>query len=124
MRDNDRIKDTYCDILTSHGRIQRNSGWKSDRIVYGCRLFPLEYTMKHQLEQRLNELRSEFESGQKALADIEHQQANLRSSLLRISSAVQVLKEELDKYNGDLPDQQILNETSEPVKMEIQPDTG
>lgn len=53
--------------------------------------------MKSQLENRLKELRSEFESGQKALADLEHQQANLRSSLLRISGAIQVLEEELAK---------------------------
>lgn len=56
--------------------------------------------MKHQLEQRLKELHSEFESGQKALADLEHQQANLRSSLLRISGAIQVLEEELAKDGG------------------------
>ena len=56
--------------------------------------------MKQQLENRLKELRSEFESGQKALADLEHQQANLRNSLLRISGAIQVLEEELAKEGG------------------------
>ncbi len=53
--------------------------------------------MKHQLEQRLKELRSEFESGQKALADLEIKQTNLRNTLLRISGAIQVLEEELAK---------------------------
>ncbi len=55
--------------------------------------------MKQQLEQRLKELKSEFESGQKALAEIEMKQANLRNTLLRISGAIQVLEEELTKEN-------------------------
>ncbi|VVB91310.1 Uncharacterised protein [uncultured archaeon] len=53
--------------------------------------------MKQQLENRLKELRSEFESGQKALADFEIKQTNLRNTLLRISGAIQVLEEELAK---------------------------
>ncbi len=53
--------------------------------------------MKERLEQRLRELRTEFESGQKALADLEMKQVNLRNTLLRISGAIQVLKEELVK---------------------------
>jgi len=76
------------------------------------------------MKQRLKELRSEFESGQKALADLEHRQADLRSSLLRISGAIQVLEEELDKHNGDLPEQPVLKELSEPIKMETQSNTG
>lgn len=80
--------------------------------------------MKQQLEQRLNDLKSEFESGQKALADLENRQANLRTSLLRISGAIQVLEEELEKHNGDLPEQPVLKELSEPINLEIQSDTG
>ncbi|WP_440948564.1 hypothetical protein ACSAZL_10245 [Methanosarcina sp. T3] len=49
--------------------------------------------MKQQLEQRLQELRAEFESGQKMLADLESKQANLRDTMLRISGAIQVLEE-------------------------------
>jgi hypothetical protein len=49
--------------------------------------------MKPQLEQRLQELRVEFESGQKMLADLENKQANLRDTMLRISGAIQVLEE-------------------------------
>lgn len=49
--------------------------------------------MQNLIEQRLNELRAEFESGQKMLADLESQQANLRNTLLRISGAIQVLEE-------------------------------
>lgn len=53
--------------------------------------------MKQQLEQRLKELRSEFESGQRTLAELETKQMNLRNTLLRISGAIQVLEEELAK---------------------------
>ncbi len=55
--------------------------------------------MKQQLEQRLKELRSEFESGQKTLAEMEAKQLNLRNTMLRISGAIQVLEEELAKEN-------------------------
>ena len=53
--------------------------------------------MREQLEQRLKELKAEFESGQKALTELEVKQANLRNTLLRISGAIQVLEEELGK---------------------------
>jgi ABC-type transporter Mla subunit MlaD len=49
--------------------------------------------MKDKLEQRLQELKSEFESGQTMLSDLEAQQANLKTTLLRISGAIQVLEE-------------------------------
>ncbi|NJM40365.1 MAG: hypothetical protein HC853_06165 [Anaerolineae bacterium] len=49
--------------------------------------------MKEQLEQRLTELKSEYLSGQKMLADLQSQQANLQQTLLRISGAMQVLEE-------------------------------
>jgi predicted nuclease with TOPRIM domain len=60
--------------------------------------------MKEQLEKRLAELQAEFEAGQKALADLEAQQANLRNTLLRISGAIQVLQEELEKAQADSTD--------------------
>jgi septal ring factor EnvC (AmiA/AmiB activator) len=53
--------------------------------------------MKEKLEKRLNELRMEFESGQKMLADLEAKEMTLRNTLIRISSAIQVLEEELKK---------------------------
>ncbi|WP_089945004.1 hypothetical protein [Candidatus Entotheonella palauensis] len=49
--------------------------------------------MQDQLEQRLNELKSEFAVGQKTLDDLEAKQVNLRQTLLRISGAIQVLEE-------------------------------
>ena len=57
--------------------------------------------MQEQLEQRLKELKIEFETGQKMLADLDARQANMRNTLLRISGAIQVLEEELGKRNGD-----------------------
>ena len=49
--------------------------------------------MRDQVEQRLAELRSEYQAGQKMLADLEAKQDELRQTLLRISGAVQVLEE-------------------------------
>jgi predicted nuclease with TOPRIM domain len=56
--------------------------------------------MKKQLEQRLQQLKAEFESGQKVLADLESKQVNVHETLLRIQGAIQVLEEELASYNG------------------------
>ena len=53
--------------------------------------------MRQQLEHRLQQLKSEFESGQKVLAELEAKQANIQSTLLRIQGAIQVLEEELAK---------------------------
>ena len=46
-----------------------------------------------QLTQRLQILKSEFEAGQKRMAELEAQKAHLRDTLLRISGAIQVLEE-------------------------------
>lgn len=51
--------------------------------------------MREQLEQRLRELRADFETGQQQLGDLETRAAALRETLLRISGAIQVLEEEL-----------------------------
>jgi hypothetical protein len=56
--------------------------------------------MKQQLENRLQQLKVEFASGQKVLADLEAKQINVRETLLRIQGAIQVLEEELAKNNG------------------------
>jgi chromosome segregation ATPase len=49
--------------------------------------------MIQQIEQRLKELKGEFEAGQKMLAELETRQANARNTLLRISGAIQALEE-------------------------------
>ncbi len=51
--------------------------------------------MREQLTSRLAELKAEYESGQKMLADLERRQLELQQTLLRISGAIQVLEEVL-----------------------------
>jgi len=41
----------------------------------------------------VTELKSEYEAGQKMLADLETQKADLQTTLLRIGGAIQVLEE-------------------------------
>ena len=53
--------------------------------------------MKQQLEQRLNELRAELETGRKTLVELENKETNLRNSLKKISDAIEVLEEKLSK---------------------------
>jgi hypothetical protein len=57
--------------------------------------------MREQIENRLRELRTELEVGQKVMAELEVRQANLRSTLLRIGGAMQVLEEMLDEKKAD-----------------------
>lgn len=53
--------------------------------------------MKEQIERRLQELRVEMENGQKMLSELEAKEAHLRSTLLRISGAIQALEELLNE---------------------------
>lgn len=53
------------------------------------------FNMRERLEQRLFELRREFRDGQTAISDLEKKLENIRSTVLRISGAIQVLEEEL-----------------------------
>ena len=55
--------------------------------------------MKEKLEKRLAELKAEFDSGKKVMAEYEAKQAELRDTLLRISGAIQILEEEISKEN-------------------------
>ena len=57
--------------------------------------------MREQIENRLNELRQEFETGQGKLRELETQRARLSETLLRISGAIQVLEETLAQAEGD-----------------------
>ena len=56
--------------------------------------------MRQRLEERLSKLKSEFESGQKMLSELDAKAGNLRETLLRISGAIQVLEEELKESPG------------------------
>ena len=51
--------------------------------------------MRDQMEQRLDELKREYEAGQKMLADLEQKKMKLEQTMLRISGAIQVLEEML-----------------------------
>jgi len=56
--------------------------------------------MIQQLEERLGELKAQYASGQKELADLENKQAAIRSLLLRLKQAIKVLEEEIAKENS------------------------
>jgi predicted nuclease with TOPRIM domain len=53
--------------------------------------------MQKQIQNRLEELKKEFETGQARLQELEMQESRLRETLLRISGAIQVLEEMLTK---------------------------
>jgi len=60
--------------------------------------------LREQLEKRIKGLQAEFESGQRMLSEMDAKQAKLRESMLRISGAIQVLQEELNKATKPVPD--------------------
>lgn len=53
--------------------------------------------MKKQLQSRLLQLQQEYQKGEEQLKQLELEANNLRTSMLRISGAIQVIKEELEK---------------------------
>ncbi len=57
--------------------------------------------MKENIEQRLCELKTEFESGQKILAELETKQVNVKQTVIRISGAILVLEEILEEYSNE-----------------------
>jgi predicted nuclease with TOPRIM domain len=62
--------------------------------------------MQEQLHNRLEALKKEFETGQARLKELETEEAYVRETLLRISGAIQVLQELLEKNGreaGDKP---------------------
>lgn len=52
--------------------------------------------MRERLEERLVELRAELAAGEQLMAELEARQVHLRSAMLRISGAIQVLEEVLE----------------------------
>ena len=60
--------------------------------------------MKEQLEQRLKELKAEFEAGQKMLAELDGKRNEIQTTLLRISGAIQVIDEMLGQENTATPE--------------------
>lgn len=71
--------------------------------------------MKQQLQQRLQQLKTELESGQKVLIDLEAKQINIRETLLRISGAIQVIEEELAKEDETQPNDSVTNNNGHPL---------
>ncbi len=49
--------------------------------------------MQERIKERAAQLRTEFEHGQKVLADLEQKRAELQQTVLRISGAILVLDE-------------------------------
>lgn len=49
--------------------------------------------MRSQIESRLSNLKSEYEQGQKILAELDAKRENTAQAMLRISGAIQVLEE-------------------------------
>lgn len=49
--------------------------------------------MREQLQERLQQLKTEFDAGQQMLAELEAKQRHIRETVLRISGARQVLEE-------------------------------
>lgn len=68
--------------------------------------------MQEQLEQRVKELKAEFEAGQQQLQNLEERAAALKETLLRISGAIQVLEEEIER-SGQTAQSQITGDESE-----------
>ena len=51
--------------------------------------------MREQLQKRLEELKAEFDTGQRMMQELEARQAKLRDQLLRLAGAIAVLEEAL-----------------------------
>jgi hypothetical protein len=56
--------------------------------------------MNEQIKARVNELRTELESGQKVMEELEVKRTNITYTLLRINGAIQILEELLQKENS------------------------
>lgn len=60
--------------------------------------------MKEKIENRLIELKSEFDSGQKMMAELEKKRSELETTMLRISGAIQVIEELLKLDDEKMPE--------------------
>jgi septal ring factor EnvC (AmiA/AmiB activator) len=83
-----------------------------------------------QLQQRLDQLKAEYKSGQQVLAELEAKQTNVQNTLLRIGGAIQVLEEELAKAAEESPAEDSPKEFSDEfseagteVPVEVSPDS-
>ncbi len=55
--------------------------------------------MREQLEQRLQSLKAEYQSGQNRVAELETELAGYTETLMRIAGAIQVIEEMLAEFD-------------------------
>jgi len=55
--------------------------------------------MENKIQERLKQLKTEYQSGQQMLQELQQKQVNLEQTMLRIAGAIQVLEEVLE--NGE-----------------------
>jgi septal ring factor EnvC (AmiA/AmiB activator) len=58
-------------------------------------------TVREQVQSRMRELQREYDRGEQQLRELVQQEAALRETLLRISGALQVLRELIAAENGE-----------------------
>jgi hypothetical protein len=68
------------------------------------------------MKQRLEQLKVEFEKGQKQLVILDQRRHELRDTLLRIEGAIQIMKELLDENSETNSEISEMN-NSEPIAM-------
>jgi len=78
--------------------------------------------MKKQLETRLNNLKTEFETGQTLLADLNKKRSDLEATLLRISGAIQVIEELLEERLEEQPEEQPKEQPKKQIKQAEAPE--
>lgn len=72
--------------------------------------------MKKQLERRLAQLEEEMMAGQEQIRLLDEQRIKLTNTLLRISGAIQVLKEELGQDDNPGNENNIAEENNIPIQ--------
>ncbi|MFC1747168.1 hypothetical protein ACFL2V_00020 [Pseudomonadota bacterium] len=72
--------------------------------------------MEHKIEQRLQSLKDEYQSGQTVLDELETKQRNVEETMLRISGAIQVLEELLEAPPSEISEGQ---ERQDGDKMDV-----
>ena len=72
-----------------------------------------------QITQRLEKLRAEYASGRQMLTELEAKQENLKSTLLRISGAIQVLEELLAESSAASTEEQTTIQQNDGAELPI-----
>ena len=70
-----------------------------------------------QITQRLEKLQAEYASGQQMLAELEAKQENLKTTLLRISGAIQVLEELLAESPAASTEEQTIIQQNDSAEL-------